>query len=87
VLDTALERSGTGWLVGGKMTYADLSFVTWAGIGEGVLRELGRYKAEGGMEEEKWPQYAKWIKNMKEREEVKKIVDKIAEGRKAHGLN
>jgi len=29
VLETSLKANGTGWLVGDKMTYADLSYVWW----------------------------------------------------------
>lgn len=38
VLDRALERNGTGWLVGNSLTYADLSFITWASVGKGLLK-------------------------------------------------
>jgi len=53
VLEMALEANGTGWLVGDKLTYADLSFITWSSVGEGLLKELG--KLEGF--EEKFPKY------------------------------
>lgn len=29
MLDKALADNGTGWLVGDKCTYADLSFIPW----------------------------------------------------------
>lgn len=82
VLDLGLQRNGTGWLVGDKCTYADLSFVTWAQIGEGVLKEVGKAK---GLTE-KYPRYAAWIAKMVERPVVKKALEGIREARKAHGL-
>ncbi|KAJ6087395.1 glutathione S-transferase [Penicillium canescens] len=42
VLEEGLMRNSTGWLVGGKCTYADSSSVTWVVVGEGLLRELNR---------------------------------------------
>jgi hypothetical protein len=41
-MEGALMRNSTGWLVGGKCTYTDSSFVTRAVVGEGLLRELDR---------------------------------------------
>lgn len=81
VLDRALERNGTGWLVGNSATYADLSFITWASVGKGLLKELGR-----DSEIEKYTKYAAWIKAMEKRDSVKKIQDSMAKGRAAHGL-
>lgn len=83
VLDNALEANGTGWLVGDKLTYADLSFITWSSVGEGLLKELD--KLDGI--EHKFPSYAKWMKEMGERETVKSIRDRVARGRAEHGLN
>lgn len=82
VLETGLERNGSGWLVGNKCTYADLSFVTWAAVGEGLLKQLDRM---GGFQE-KYPKYVAWLERLGARDDVKKIHDRMAEGRKAHGL-
>ncbi|KAJ5112866.1 glutathione S-transferase [Penicillium angulare] len=82
VLEEGLAQNATGWLVGDKCTYADLSFVTWASIGEGLLHELNR--ADGL--EEKYPRYTAWLASLKKREKVAKCLDLIAEGRAAHGL-
>lgn len=82
VLEIALETNGTGWLVGAKMTYADLSFVTWASVGEGLLKELGKLERFDG----KFPNYTEWLKKMEGREAVKKIKDRMARGRAEHGL-
>ena len=82
VLDAGLKKNGTGWLVGDKLTYADLSFVTWAGTGDGILKELG--KAEGM--DEKYPDYTRWMNAMRERPVAKRIQEEIAKGRAAHSL-
>ncbi|KAK6068221.1 glutathione S-transferase [Seiridium cupressi] len=82
VIELALERNGTGWLVGDKLTYADLVFVTWAAVGEGLLKELGRLEDF----ESRFPKYAQWRKAMEERESVRKISDSMARGREEHGL-
>lgn len=82
VLEDALGRNGTGWLVGDKCTYADLAFVTWSAIGEGLLKQLGKYEGF----EEKFPKYIAWLKRIQEREDVKKILARMAQGRADHGL-
>ncbi|KAJ5612147.1 glutathione S-transferase [Penicillium lagena] len=82
VLEEGLARNGTGWLVGDKCTYADLSFVTWATIGEGLLHELNR----ADRLEEMYPRYTSWLKSLKGRGKVAKCLDLIAQGRVAHGL-
>ncbi|KAL3451858.1 glutathione S-transferase [Aspergillus insuetus] len=85
VLEEGLSRNGnTGWLVGDKCTYADLSFVTWAGVGEGLLVELGR--ADKAKLESDYPLYSAWMGAMRQREQVAECAVKIAEGRAAHGL-
>ncbi|KAL4946471.1 hypothetical protein BDV06DRAFT_218398 [Aspergillus oleicola] len=82
VLEEGLGRNGTGWLVGDKCTYADLSFVTWAGVGEGLLRELNK----ADKLDEKYPKYSAWLKAMRGREKAAKCEKSIAEARAAHGL-
>ncbi|QIW97592.1 hypothetical protein AMS68_003110 [Peltaster fructicola] len=82
VLELGLERNGSGWLVGDKCTYADLSFVTWAAVGEGQLKELEKYDGF----EDKYPLYTAWLNRLGEREEVKKIRARMAKGRADHGL-
>lgn len=82
VLELGLEHNGTGWLVGRKMTYADLSFVTWARTGEGLLQQLG--KSEGLAE--RFPKYHAWMAAMMGRPAIAKAMQCIAEARKAHGL-
>jgi glutathione S-transferase len=82
VIDAGLRSNGTGWLVGDKMTYADLSFVTWAWIGDGLMKELGN-PALGSS----FPEYVKWMQRMEEEDVVKSIKDRISRARADHGLN
>lgn len=69
-------------MVGDKCTYADLSFVTWALVGEGLLRELGKVEQLG-----EYRQYNAWMKRLGERPEVGKVREQMAKGRKEHGLS
>lgn len=82
VIETGLQQNGTGWLVGSKCTYADLSFVTWAGIGEGLLQELER--SEGF--EARYPLYSAWLGRMRARPAVRKAMEDIAKARQEHNL-
>lgn len=79
VLDVALK--GKDWLVGDKCTYADLSFVTWAEVGNGLLAQFGKLDIL-----EKYPNYKRWMAAMNQREVVKKVHERVAAGRKAAGL-
>lgn len=81
VLKEALEREGTGWLVGGKCTYADLAFVTWASLGHGLLKQLNKLE-----EIARYEKYAMWIEALERRDTVKKVLDLVAKGRAEHGL-
>jgi glutathione S-transferase len=82
VLELGLSRNATGWLVGDKCTYADLAFRTWAEVGEGVLREVGREAELDG-----FPRYREWLGRMDELEGVRKVQERMREGRREHGLN
>ena len=82
VIELQLERNGTGWLVSDKCSYADLSFVTWSAVGEGLLKQLNKMDRF----EEKYPKYVDWLKRLGEREDVKNINVKMAQGRADHGL-
>lgn len=83
VLDLGLERNGSGWLVGDKCTFADLSFVTWNLVGEGLLKELGKLQDLDA----KYPRYAAWMTALCKREDVGKIRERMAKGRAEHGLS
>jgi glutathione S-transferase len=82
VLELGLERNGSGWLVGDKCTFADLSFVTWNLVGESLLAELGRLHGLQG----KYLQYAAWMKRLGDRKDVQSIKARMAQGRAEHGL-
>ncbi|KAL1606538.1 Transcriptional regulator ure2 [Paraconiothyrium brasiliense] len=82
VLDKALQDNGTGWLVGDKMTYADLSFITWSSVAEGLLKQLGKWENF----EERFPVYTKWLAAMRRLDSVKKVEEQVAKGRAANGL-
>lgn len=82
MLELGLEASGTGWLVGAKCTFADLAFVTWNVVGEGLLAELGRLRGV----KEKFPRYVAWTERLGEREDVRGITERMARGRAEHGL-
>ena len=79
VLDKALK--GKDWLVGDKCTYADLSFITWANVGQGLLVQLGK-----GDLQDKYADYRRWMEAMEKREVVKSVNERVAAGRKAAGL-
>lgn len=82
VLELGLAKTGTGWLVGDRCTFADLSFVTWNLAGEGLLAELG--KSQGL--EEKYPRYTAWMRGLEKRDDVRRIKDRMVQGRAEHGL-
>lgn len=84
VLELALSRNTAAgnWLVGDKCTYADIAFVTWASVGYGLLKELGKTETF----EKDYPKYNEWIANLEAKESVKKIRDLMNKGRIEHGL-
>lgn len=82
VIEKALESNGTGWLVGNKCSYADISFVTWAEVGSGLLKQLGELEDQ----QKKFPRYVNWIKALDSMSSVATVKKKMAEGRTAHGL-
>lgn len=79
VLDAALQ--GKDYLVGDKCTYADLSFVTWANIGLGLMKQLGKEDAY-----DQFPNYKRWMASLQSRDAAKVIAEKVARGRAAAGL-
>lgn len=66
VLNNALE--GKEYLVGDKCTYADLSFVTWAGMTPYLL---GDEKVDLKND---YPNYDAWIERLNARPAVKKVL-------------
>lgn len=53
-----LDAEAPVWLAGDKCTYADLSFVPW-----NVISRVALFP-EGGLDEEKYPEYWKWHDNL-----------------------
>lgn len=69
VLDGVLAERLSGWLVGDKVTYADLIFVMW---NEQIPSIFSAFPDRFDIK--KYPHYKKWAETMKERESVKKIL-------------
>ncbi|RHZ43422.1 uncharacterized protein CDV56_101487 [Aspergillus thermomutatus] len=66
VLDRALE--GRQYLVGGRLSYADISFVTWM--------EVVPWASDNGIElEREFPNVYAWLTRVKLRPGVRKILD------------
>ena len=55
------------WLVGNKMSFADLAFVTWQGL-------LGRLFEKDEYDEENYPHVKEWIGKMMSREAAKTVL-------------
>ncbi|KAI5804593.1 glutathione S-transferase [Geopyxis carbonaria] len=74
VLDTALE--GKEWLVGGKISYADLAFMSWCWLLElfPATKDLMGI-GEKGDETIKHPNFVRWYRAMKERDSIKAVLE------------
>ena len=76
VLENWLAKQDVGsdgpWLVGGRVSYADLAFVSWQLI-------FGKTFKGEGFEEDDYPLVKAWLKRMVAREGVKKAVGSLAE--------
>ena len=71
VLDAHLaEQKGDNgpWLVGNKMTYADLAFVPWQ-------RLITFVAAKEEYDADKYPHMKKWLDHMLELDSVKKAIE------------
>ncbi|CAI4212911.1 unnamed protein product [Parascedosporium putredinis] len=64
VLETQLEKSTSGFLVGDRLTIADISSVGWVNS-----------HAWAGVPLDEFPKLAQWLENLKAREGVKKGFD------------
>ncbi|KAA8648583.1 hypothetical protein EYZ11_006719 [Aspergillus tanneri] len=67
VVDKWLE--GREWLVGDRLSYADLAWVAWQVLAQKAL------KSEG-YDESEFPRLQAWLTRMKEREKVKEMLEK-----------
>lgn len=66
VLDRELE--GRKWLVGDKVSYADLAFVPWQSGVQSVL-------SDEGYDEKEFPRMLAWLQRMNERPKVKELTE------------
>ena len=69
VINAHLAKTGKQYLVGDKVTYADLSFLPWQ---MAVPFLLGEEEHNKLVKEN--PHYAAWDKRLMERDAVKKVV-------------
>lgn len=67
VLDRWLENRE--WLVGGKVSYVDLAFVSWQNAARRAL-------SDEGYDETEFPHMSAWLKRLNERPKVKELVEK-----------
>jgi glutathione S-transferase len=65
VIDAHLKKKGSSYLVGDRVTYADLMFIAWTYIFE------ERYPGEFDLT--KYDAYSTWMKKLRERDAVKKV--------------
>lgn len=65
VIDAHLKQQGTPYLVGDRVTYADLMFVCWTYVFD------ERYPGEYDLEP--FQEYSAWIARIKERKSVQKV--------------
>ncbi|KAF2873125.1 glutathione S-transferas-like protein [Massariosphaeria phaeospora] len=72
------EKSGAGssgpWLVGGRISYADVAFLSWQVIIQSVVKE--------GFDQSKFPLVDEWVKKMQKREVIEEVMDAAMQGRK-----
>ena len=68
----SVAASGGPWLVGGKLSYADLAFVSYHAIVKILFKEKG-------FDENEYPEVKRWMQNMGQREGVRKVLD-VLEG-------
>jgi len=80
VIDAALKSNGTGWLVGDKCTYADISFVPWNALIGPFL--LGEEETKKLMEAN--PEFKKWHDSLVARPAIKKVLEAKAAKAQKH---
>ncbi|KAI0780007.1 glutathione S-transferase C-terminal-like protein [Fomes fomentarius] len=74
VLDGVLAKSPSGYLVGGKLTVADLSFITWNRVALGYVLNTGEGIAPVDVQKEYGAFYA-WHQKLIELPTVKKLLE------------
>ncbi|KAI9725345.1 MAG: glutathione S- transferase, nitrogen catabolite repression regulator [Chrysothrix sp. TS-e1954] len=80
VLNAHLEKEATGWLVGGKCTYADLSFLPWNYLAIIDLLSKDESLADA-------PHFKKWHEAMMIRPSTKVAFKKMIEAAESYGLD
>ncbi|KAI2622460.1 glutathione S-transferase [Hypoxylon sp. NC1633] len=80
VLDSHLSKSSSGWLVGDKITVADLSWVMWEQIATFIMGLMDIHL------EEKYPHYEAWYQKMLQRPTVKKALWKRTKEMREGGI-
>lgn len=70
------KESGAGgaegpWMVGGKMSYADLVFISWQSIAAGALGKVGQY------DESEYPLVTEWLAKMTTRPGIQRIIEEV----------
>lgn len=78
VIDLHLSKTKSEYLVGNKVTYADLMFIPWAQLVGWVDKE-GKILSEG-----KYPHYQAWYKKITERPGVAKVLEEKAKKMQQH---
>jgi glutathione S-transferase len=66
VIDAHLKKQGTPYLVGDKVTYADLAWIPW-------YRSVGGFILKDWNVDDELPQFAAWRKSLLERPAVQQV--------------
>lgn len=66
VIDAHLKKTGTKYLVGDRITYADIAFIPW-------YNNFDTFVVAGWKYEDELPHFAAWIKGLLDRPSVKTI--------------
>lgn len=67
VLEKEFTDNNTEWLVGGRVSYADMSFVVWNKVLDLRFKELADWRKE-------YPRVAEWDRKLKEMPSVAKCL-------------
>lgn len=81
VLDTHLAKTGTGYLVGDKLTYADLAFVPWHVCLDYIWR-LDNEAEDLKKMLDKYPTCKAWMDGMTSRQSFKDVWKERAKANK-----
>ncbi|KAJ9149222.1 Glutathione-s-transferase theta, gst [Pleurostoma richardsiae] len=76
VVDAHLAKQGTPYLVGDRITYADLMFITWFRLAEDPVMSPD-------LDTTQWPRYRAWLDGMVARPAVARVLARQDEDRQA----